>query len=119
MKNIKTLSFTIALLLTFTLTSFSANIPAFYSAGKHTGTIKSVKELVKTKLKENNFQVLGGYYPKGSTSNYVLAFTNKTMKAIGFSVKEYGIFGSVLRVSFKKVGDKVEVSFVNPEYFFR
>ena len=119
MKNIKALSLTITLLFAFTLNSISADIPAYYSAGTHTGTIKSVKELIKTKLKEKNFQVVGGYYPKGSGSNYVLAFTNKTMKAVALSNKNYGMFASVLRVSLKKVGDKIEVRFINPEYFFR
>ncbi len=109
----------ISLLIFLTVSAFSQKIPAYYSVGTKSGTIKSVKEEIKTKLKANNFKILGGYYPEGKTNNYVLVYTNSTLQAIGYSLKNYAIFGSVLRVALIKNSKGVEITFLNPEYFFR
>lgn len=114
----KTLSI-ISLLVFLTISTFAQKIPPYYSVGTKAGTIKSVKEEIKTKLKANNFKILGGYYPEGKTNNYVLVYTNSTIQAVGYSLKNYAIFGSALRVALIKNSKGVEITFLNPEYFFR
>ncbi len=114
----KTLSI-ISLLIFLTFSGFSQKIPAYYSVGTKSGTIKSVKDDIKTKLKAGGFKILGGYYPEGRTNNYVLVYTNSKIQVIGYSLKNYAIFASALRVALIKNSNGVEITFLNPEYFFR
>lgn len=103
----------------FSFQSFAQKIPAYYSAGTKQGTISEIRNELKAKLKENNFKVLGGYYPEGKTNNYVLVYTNSTIQAIGYSLKNFAIFGSALRIALITNNKGVEITYLNPEYFFR
>ncbi len=112
------LKFTILLVIFTTLGLTAQNIMPFYNCGQLTGDIKTVKTKVKTELKAKGFTITGGYYVANKSSMYVLTFTSKDLQRTCLKVKERGIIASNLRVGFEKIGDKVEISMVNPKYLF-
>ena len=101
-----------------TLGIMAQNIMPFYNCGQVDGDIKTVKEKVKTALKAKGYSITGGYYVANKSSMYVLTFTSKNLQKACLKVKDRGILASNLRVGFQKVGDKVELSMINPKYMF-
>lgn len=114
----KKLQLTILLVLTMTLGMMAQNIMPFYNCGQVDGDIKTIKEKVKTALKAKGYSITGGYYVANKSSMYVLTFTSKNLQKACLKVKDRGILASNLRVGFQKVGDKVELSMINPKYMF-
>jgi len=110
--------FTILLIVLASFSLTAQKIMPFYNCGQLTGDIKTVKTKVKTELKAKGFVITGGYYVANKASMYVLTFTSKDLQRTCLRVKERGIIATNLRVGFEKIGDKVEISIVNPKYMF-
>jgi len=93
-------------------------IQPFYDCGTVTGSIKSVKEKIKTQLKTNGFTVTGGYSVSAKGSTYVLTFTSKDLQRACLRIVDRGILAANLRVAFTSKNGKVNVSALNPKYLF-
>jgi len=93
-------------------------IQPFYDCGTVPGSIKTVKEKVKTQLKTNGFVVTGGYSVGGKNSMYVLSFTSKDLQRACLKLADRGILATNLRIAFTLKSGKVNVSALNPKYLF-
>ena len=102
--------------------SFYANaqdLSPYIKIGESSETIKAVSEQVVTTLKSNGFTVLGTYNPSGKSSLKVVAFTRTDLKNTVIKVKDRGALAAVLKVGLEKTGDKVVISYTNPDYLLR
>lgn len=93
-------------------------IEPFYNCGTVTGSIKSVKEKVKTQIKANGFYVTGGYSIANKSSQYVLTFSSKSLQKSCLKTGGRGIIATNLRIAFTLKDGKVNVSALNPKYMF-
>lgn len=114
----KKLNLIIFLTLSITLSSMAQNIMPFYNCGTVDSDIKTAKAKVIAALKAKSYVITGGYYVANKASMYVLTFTSKELQRACLKVKDRGILASNLRVGFQKVGEKTELSMINPKYMF-
>ena len=112
------LRFTILVVLLMNLSLVAQTISPFYNCGQISGDIKSTKEKVKASLIANGFKITGGYYVANQSSMYILTFSSDELRSVCLKVKDRGIIATNLRVGFEKVGDKTEISMLNPKYMF-
>ncbi|MDH5784901.1 MAG: hypothetical protein OEZ16_04735 [Chromatiales bacterium] len=85
----------------------------FIMADVTTGDIATVQKQVEKKLKDGGFEVVGSYSPYSGAS--VVAFTNDALKQ-NAAKSEFGGYGAALRVSITKVGNDIQVAYINPTY---
>ena len=93
-------------------------IQPFYNCGSVTGSIKTIKDKVKSKLKANGFIVTGGYHVEAKSNMYILTFTSKDLQRSCLKVRDRGILAANLRIAFTLKNGKVNVSALNPKYLF-
>lgn len=112
------LKLTFILFLSLAIGIFAQDIMPYYNCGQVDGNITSVKDQVKAALIKKGFSITGGYNVANQSTLYVLTFTSNNLQNACLKVKEKGIIASNLRIGFEKIGDKVEISLVNPKYIF-
>ena len=93
-------------------------IPPYYKMEVRTGTIGEMAEIVRTKLADGGFRVIGEYYPGDSDYLYVLAFTSDELTDLASSSDDQATLASVMKVGITYYDGKVTVSVLNPEYIF-
>ncbi len=84
-------------------------ILASRGAGDMTAKVSEVKEA----LKGAGFELIGEYEPFENA--HVIIFTNDSIKAVA-AKSEYGGYAMAQRAAVTKVGDELQVSYVNPTY---
>ena len=109
---------TIFLIFLMSIGLMAQTVSPFYNAGQVTGTLKSIKEKVKSALIAKGFKITGGYHVANKSSLYILTYSSTELRGVCLKVKEQGIIAANLRVGFEKIGDKVEISMLNPKYLF-
>ena len=77
------------------------------------GEISAKVAEVKAALNKNGFEIAGEYSPYATA--HVIAITSAGLKKAGAS-HDRGGYIAAQRVAITKVGDKVQVSYTNPEY---
>ncbi len=88
-------------------------IKPFILVSNDSGEISQLIDSTKLKLTENKFTIVGEYEP---TENiHIIATTNDDLLKAAAKT-DFGGFGAVIRVAITKVGDKVQLSYVNPIY---
>lgn len=105
-----------ALFIAFALSVSS--IPPYYKMEVRSGTIGEMAEIVRTKLTEGGFEILGEYYPGDTDHLYVLAFTCNELIELASDGTDQGLLASVMKVGITYYDGKVTVSLINPEYLF-
>lgn len=108
--------FLFALFVAFAI-SVSA-IPPYYKMEVRTGTISEMAEIVRAKLLEGGFNILGEYYPGDTEHLYVLSFTSDELIDLASEGLDQGLLASVMKVGITRYDGKVTVSVLNPEYLF-
>jgi hypothetical protein len=93
-------------------------IPPYYRLELRSGTIGEMAEIVRTKLADGGFNIVGEYYPGDTDHLYVLAFTNDEIAELASSGNDQAALASVLKVGITHYDGKVTVSVINPEYLF-
>ncbi len=111
---IKKLSLVIAMLF-FAAVSYAAdvNLKPFVLAEVTTGDVATVQKQIERKLSEAGFEIAGSYSPYKDAA--VIVITNDALKQ-NAAKTEYGGYGAGIRVAVTKVGEDVQVSFINPTY---
>lgn len=77
------------------------------------GDLKTVAEVVKSKITKQGFEIVGSYSPYANA--IVICATSNQLKAAASKVKNGG-FGAAQRIGVTQVNGKIQVSYVNPAY---
>ncbi|TKJ40684.1 hypothetical protein CEE37_06895 [candidate division LCP-89 bacterium B3_LCP] len=77
------------------------------------GTIDGMKEKIRNRLIDGEFEIVGEYQPYDSA--LILIVTDEQLKQAA-ALSEMGGFGAALRVSLTQVEDKVQLAYNNPFY---
>jgi uncharacterized protein (DUF302 family) len=108
------------ILLSLVALTFTAGVQAaserhrpFILASTGNGTVAETVESVKNKLSNGGFEVVGSYSPYQDAT--VIIVTNDAMKN-NAAQSDFGGYGAAERVSVTKLGDQVQVAYVNPVY---
>ena len=79
-----------------------------------TGDINAIADEVKSKITSAGFEIVGSYTPYEGA--LVMAITNDALKQAAAS-SEFGGYAAGQRVTLTEVGDEIQVSYTNPEYY--
>ncbi len=85
----------------------------FILASRGAGDVAAKVAEVKTALTGAGFEVVGDYEPYENA--HVVIFTNDALKSVA-AKSEYGGYAAAQRVAVTKIGDDLQVSYVNPTY---
>lgn len=99
-------------------TGFLLGISPYLKIAELSGTIPEARELVVAGLLENGYEVLGGYQPGSLPGLYVVRFTNQEINSLCKQSEDQGMLAASMSIGFKKDGDTISVSIINPEYLF-
>lgn len=95
----------------------SQNLKPYTIGAKTTGTVTSVKALVKSALESNDFSILGQYQPANDANRWVIIVgcseLNNAVKKVGGTTG----FALALRVAITKESGKIIISYTTPEYW--
>jgi len=99
--------------------SFAAPLQPYFMAGEFKGSIADAEKAVGEALASKGFEVIGAYSPAGDAKLHSIVFTRGDIQASLGTLAPTRMLASALKAGLKQNGDKVSVSFVNPEYLFR
>ncbi len=99
--------------------SSAQKIAPYIKVTESSESMQAVSLQVAQALSNNSFTILGSYNPSGKSSLKVISFTRKDIKNTVIKVKDRGALAAVFKVGLQQVGDKIVVSYTNPEYFLR
>jgi uncharacterized protein (DUF302 family) len=94
-------------------------IAPYIKIGETSETIDQASEKVIKALKDNSFSVLGVYNPARKSGLKVIVFTRPDIKNTVVKVKDRGALAAAYKVGLVKTGDKVVMSYTNPDYILR
>jgi len=103
----------VALTFTVGVQAASEKYKPFVLASTGSGSVAETVEAVKGKLTSAGFEVVGSYSPYADAT--VIVVTNDAMKN-NAAQSDFGGYGAAERVSVTKLGDEVQVVYVNPIY---
>ena len=115
----KKIFLSIFILLLINFQSEAQNLSPYVKVGESSDTMQQTYDKVITALKNNSFTVLGAYNPSGKSSLKVIAFTNTQIKNTVVKVKDRGALAATFKVGLVKKGDKITISYTNPDYILR
>ncbi|MCY1723564.1 hypothetical protein OU798_24650 [Prolixibacteraceae bacterium Z1-6] len=72
----------------------------------------------KDALSASGFKVIGEYNPGNSNNLAVICYTSPELEKIALGFKDRGALAATLKIGFKKDGDQVKISMINPIYLF-
>ena len=113
MRTLLSLILLVAVLFSATVVADDTYYKPFIVASAGPGTLAEQTEATVDALEDADFEVVGQYSPVTGTN--VVVVTNDQLKQIS-SVSDRGGYAAGQRVAITEVGDKVEVSFMNPIY---
>lgn len=108
----------IAVMLLISSGSTAQMVSPYYNCGLVSGDISQVQTQIESSLKANGFEKTGSYHVANKSSMLVITFSSKDLQKTCLKVKERGVIAMNLRIGLQKVGEKVELSMVNPRYMF-
>jgi len=82
-------------------------------ASENSGSMSDTVKSTQAALQAGGFEVVGSYQPFATAT--VIAVTNDALKTAA-SKTDFGGYGAVIRVAVTKVGDNIQVSYVNPAW---
>ena len=115
----KKIFLSIFILLLINFQSEAQNLSPYVKVGESSDTMQQTYDKVITALKNNSFTVLGAYNPSGKSSLKVIAFTNTQIKNTVVKVKDRGALAATFKVGLVKKGDKITITYTNPDYILR
>ena len=102
----------------FTNNLLSQDIPAYVKVGSNSKSMSELTTLIKDALVAKGFSYKGSFNPESKSKFKVLAFTRRDLYLTCLKAKDRGTLAAILKVSLIQKGDKVEVSYLNPDYIF-
>lgn len=118
MKSFKTLLLIAFASVLLSNTLAAQELPAYYSFGEISGTVAELNGKVVEALKADGFKIIGNYNPARRSDLSVIVFTSTDLENTVLKLYDRPALAAALKVGFRKVNDKVELSMVNPEYLF-
>jgi len=106
-------------LLLVNFSSLGQDLSPYIKVGESSNSIKEVSDNVIKTLKDNSFTVLGTYNPEGKSTLEVIAFTRNDLKNTVIKVVDRGALGAVMKIGLVAKGDKIIISYTNPDYLLR
>ena len=108
--------------ITLFLVHFSSvgqDLSPYVKVGESTLSMQEISDKVIQNLKDNSFTVLGTYNPSNKNTLKVIAFTRNDLKKTVIKVKDRGALAAIMKVGLVMKGDKVIISYTNPDYILR
>jgi len=99
--------------------SFSQDLSPYIKVGESSNSMEQVSDDVIKTLKDNSFTVLGTYNPSGESTLKVIAFTRNDLKNTVIKVADRGALAAIMKIGLVKKGDKIVISYTNPDYLLR
>jgi hypothetical protein len=99
--------------------SLGQDLSPYIKVGESSSSIQEVSDKVIQTLKDNSFTVLGTYNPSNKSSLKVIAFTRNDLKNTVIKVADRGALAAVMKIGLVAKGDKIIISYTNPEYILR
>jgi hypothetical protein len=115
----KNIFISIVTLLAFGSQLVGQEISPYIKIGESQESIQQVSEKVVSALKDNSFTVLGVYNPSNKNGLKVIAFTRSDLKNTVIKVKDRGALAAIFKVGLVKDGNKINMSYTNPDYILR
>ncbi|QIA07042.1 hypothetical protein [Draconibacterium halophilum] len=72
----------------------------------------------KSALSESGFKVIGEYNPAQSQDLGIICYTHPELEKIALGFNDRGALAAVLKIGFKKEGETLKISMLNPMYLF-
>lgn len=114
----KQLLLILSIVTLFQINSFSQKQPAYYLVTTLQGSIAEAESSVKTALQGSGFKIIGEYRPAGSDKLAVVCYTRPDLENIALGFADRGSLAATLKIGFKKEGNSVKISMLNPMYIF-
>lgn len=108
--------------ITLFLVHFSSvgqDLSPYVKVGESALSMRELSDKVIQNLKDNSFTVLGTYNPSNKNTLKVIAFTRNDLKNTVIKVKDRGGLAAIMKVGLVMKGDKVVISYTNPDYILR
>ncbi len=112
-KSISRLMVVIVAFLSMSTYAAAESLKPFILGDTPPGDLKTVAEIVKSKITQQGFEIVGSYSPYANA--IVICATSNALKAAAAKVKNGG-FGAAQRIGVTDVKGKIQVSYVNPAY---
>lgn len=90
----------------------------YIKIGQFNEDISALSSTIEQALKTANFDILGTYNPENNPNLKIIAFTRTDLINTVSKVDDRGALAAILKVGFVTEGEKVTVSYVNPNYIF-
>ncbi len=114
----KNLLFAISLLILSQLNLIAQEQSAYFQVGTSTESMVDAMNTVKTALQNSGFNVIGKYNPADSENLAVVCYTRPDLEKIALDFADRGALAATLKIGFKKEGNSVKISMLNPMYLF-
>ncbi len=111
--------FCIVTLIAFGSQVIGQEISPYIKIGETPETIQQASDKIIATLKDNSFTILGAYNPSNKGNLKVITFTRSDLKNTVIKVKDRGALAAIYKIGLVKDGDKVVMSYTNPDYILR
>jgi len=106
-------------LIAFGSQLLAQEISPYIKIGETPETIQQASDNIIATLKDNSFMILGAYHPSNKRDLKVITFTRSDLKNTVIKVKDRGALAAIFKIGLVKDGDKVIMSYTNPDYILR
>jgi hypothetical protein len=117
-RKMKRINLLFTLIVLFHSTIYSQEVSAYYLLGNSAENIETAVIKAKSALSDAGFQIIGEYNPANSNNLAVVCYTSPELEKIALSFGDRGALGATLKIGFKREGNQVKVSMINPMYLF-
>lgn len=110
---------TLTFLLVIIVTTLQAQQEsAYFLIHENSESIEENIDKTKQKLRSGGFNVIGTYFPGNSGDLAVLCYTSEKLEKLALDFEDRGSLAASLKIGFRKDGNTVSVSMLNPIYLF-
>ncbi len=114
----KNLLLAVSILILSQLNLIAQEQSAYFQVGTSNESIVDAMNTVKTALQNSGFNVIGEYNPADSENLGVVCYTRADLEKIALDFADRGSLAATLKIGFKKEGNSVKISMLNPMYLF-
>ncbi|NOR76324.1 MAG: hypothetical protein GQ525_14355 [Draconibacterium sp.] len=114
----KNLLLAISILILSQINVFAQEQSAYFQVGTSTESMKETMNTVKTALQSSDFKIIGEYNPGNSKNLAVVCYTRPDLEKIALSFSDRGSLAAALKIGFKREGNSIKISMLNPMYLF-
>jgi len=97
---------------------FAQKESTYYMVASTTEKMETAIQSSKKALTDADFKIIGEYHPESRSDLAVVCYTSSELENLALSFKDRGALAATLKIGFKKEGDIVKVSMINPMYLF-